>query len=86
MNYLDVEELINQPYIDRKGVEKLLNISSNEARRVLHEVNIMLDTDGEFRIKRRRLSAPTWKVCELLHIDCEAIREQARRLRKCGQQ
>lgn len=83
MNYLEAEELINQPYIDRKGVEKLLNTSSNEARRLLHEINIMLDADGTFHIKRRKLSAPTWKVCEVLHIDCEAIREQARRLRQC---
>lgn len=78
MCYKELAQIINQPYIDRKGVQKLLNTSSNEARRVLHTVNNEIDALGQFRIKRKKLSAPTWKVLEMLHIDADEIRREAR--------
>ena len=47
-NYLEMEMVINSPWIDTEGILLLLPIGKNKANKIRQEIEMEMEQNGEF--------------------------------------
>lgn len=83
-NYLEMELVINSPWIDTQGILTLLPIGKNKANKVRQEIETEMDLNGEFYFKTKPKLIPTKKVIEKFFINEKLIRAEAAKIKKIG--
>lgn len=81
-NYIEMEEVINKPWIDTNGMMTLIPAGKNAIDKMRKEITTEMDINDEFYFKTRPKLIPTSKVIEKCHIDVALIRREANKMRK----
>lgn len=78
--YLEIEKVINKPYLTAKDIQILVPVNIRYAREYINEIYYEMIQNGEFVFNSRERMVPTNKVLAKFGIDPAYIHEQARRM------
>ncbi len=81
-NYIEMEEIINSPWIDTVGMMILIPAGITAINDLRKSITEEMDKNNEFYFKTRPKLIPTSKVIEKCHIDVSLIRREASKMRK----
>lgn len=81
-NYIEMEEVINKPWIDTEGMMILIPTGKNAINNLRKSITDEMDMNNEFYFRTRPKLIPTCKVIEKCHIDVSLIRREANKMRK----
>lgn len=81
-SYIEMEEVINRPWIDTEGIMVLIPAGQSAIDKMRKEITDEMDKNDEFYFKTRPKLIPTSKVIEKGHIDVALIRREAAKMRK----
>jgi hypothetical protein len=81
-NYLEMEMVINSPWIDTEGILLLLPIGKNKANKIRQEIEMEMEQNGEFYFKTKPRLIPTKKIIDKYFINEKLIRTEAAKLKK----
>lgn len=81
-NYVEMEEVINKPWIDTEGMMIIIPAGRNAIDKMRKQITDEMDINEEFYFKTRPKLIPTSKVIEKAHIDVALIRREASKMRK----
>lgn len=80
--YIEMEEVINKPWIDTEGMMILIPTGKNAIDNLRKSITDEMDLNNEFYFKTRPKLIPTKKVIEKCNIDEALIRREASKMRK----
>ena len=80
-NYIEMEEVINRPWIDTTGIMILIPVGLTAANNLRKEITDEMDKNNEFYFKTRPKLIPTSKIIEKCHIDVDLIRSEAAKMK-----
>lgn len=83
-NYLEMEIVLNSPWIDTEGILALLPIGKNKANAIRQEIEQEMEINGEFYFKTKPKLIPTKKIIEKFFINEKLIRAEAAKIKKLG--
>lgn len=81
MTYLEMEEIINHPYVGIKETMALAGVGYNKAREILNEIKAEMIADGFPMFNKRKSYVPTRRMVDKLHIDTEYVRREASQMK-----
>ena len=81
-NYIEMEKVINRPWIDTGGMMIIIPAGRNAIDKMRKQITDEMDKNDEFYFKTRPKLIPTSKVIEKGHIDVALIRREAAKMRK----
>ena len=80
-NYIEMEEVINRPWIDTTGIMILIPVGRSAIDKLRKEITDEMDKNNEFYFKTRPKLIPTSKIIEKCHIDVDLIRSEAAKMK-----
>lgn len=84
MTYLELESIVNKPYVNIQDTMALAQVGYNAARRIVNEIKAEMELEGVPNFHKRLALVPTRRVLDKLHISAEYVREQANGMKKGG--
>ena len=81
MTYLEMEEIINKPYVNIQDTMALAHVGYNKAREIVNEIKSEMESQGVPNFHKRLSLVPTERMLKKLHISAEYVRQQASQMK-----
>ena len=82
MTYLEIETLINKPYLTSREVADLASCNIKYARNLIAEIKKEMAENGLPVFEGKKSLVPTQFVLKKLHINASYVRKQAKEIRE----
>lgn len=76
--YVEMANVINKPWINRKEVMILLPVGQKQAGKIMDEILSGIDENRRFRTKEKLV--PVQRLADAYDIDLELIRREAKKM------
>lgn len=84
MTYIQLEQIINKPYLTSKDVSAIANVNIKYARKLIADIRKEMIEKNIPLFNTRQSLVPTEKVLKKLKINPGYIRQQAKQMREYG--